>query len=454
METVQPAVCVQCGTESQTGTGYVRSPLTGTWRCARCAAAAKERRQKLTARLFGLLLVAAVVGTIVDLRSPVTLLLLGYVFLVMVGMIITVVHEAAHALVGGLVGFRVRTVTVGVGPRLVALSVLGVRVELRAYPLGGRTGYHPRGRATRTRSLMVAAAGPLSHLLMAWAVSRALPATEPWDDLRLVLVRLVLVLMVFNLVPLFGSDGQKIVQLLTMADAEIEGLMRGGEAGEAARRIQAAEAGRGTADPTDRQAFLDHLANPATTGVARAHSLNNLAVSDLLLEDPDLLAEADAASAEALELAPYEPAIRNTRGAVLVRVGHPDAGVPMLEETIDSLPLGLRGSSHLHLALGYAEIDRLFEARVHLARAERLDATGPLLRRARLEAGRREEPIITSNYLEGRTVEEAVVALRADARDLAPTIARSIREVLDQRGVGDLPIRRLTDLLSPPLPPR
>ena len=75
------------------------------------------------------------------------------VYLVSFGLVgsAVVIHELGHAVVGRLVGSRVLTISIGVGPRLARFRALGANVELENVVAGApvvvRANYYPAWRA-------------------------------------------------------------------------------------------------------------------------------------------------------------------------------------------------------------------------------------------------------------------------------------------------------------------
>ncbi len=83
------------------------------------------------------------------------------------GPMITIVHEAAHAAVAALAGFRVLSVRIGRGPETVGFRLGHARWSLRRYlSLGGETNFIPGPDAPRGRRLAVYAAGAVANLVL------------------------------------------------------------------------------------------------------------------------------------------------------------------------------------------------------------------------------------------------------------------------------------------------
>ena len=118
----------------------------------------------------------------------------------------------------------------------------------------------------------------------------------------------------------------------------------------------------------------------------RVLHLNNLAWSDLMLGDPALLPEADRASAEAYAVQPWRHAIRGTRGAVLVELGHLAEGIELLRSSeLRSHRPRNRAQTDAYLAIAHARDGNLWDARRRLASARDATPTNPLVLRAAAE---------------------------------------------------------------------
>lgn len=121
--------------------------------------------------------------------------------------------------------------------------------------------------------------------------------------------------------------------------------------------------------------------------------LNNLAWADLMLDDPGLVAEANAASARAIELLPGHPAIWGTRAFALIATSHYAEGIALGRKPFRKD----RDRTHRALqacvvAIGYARNWRFDDAEHWHALAGNLDSTCALLERVTQELGARRSP--------------------------------------------------------------
>ena len=113
--------------------------------------------------------------------------------------ITTLVHEAAHALVALLLGYRLHGIDLGIGPGFSEFHVRKCRIRL-GVPLGGRTYISPRGlRRSRWREATFGLAGIGANVVLALVLIQLLEtrtglSTQNWVG------RFVLVLAVTNLV--------------------------------------------------------------------------------------------------------------------------------------------------------------------------------------------------------------------------------------------------------------
>ena len=114
----------------------------------------------------------------------------------------------------------------------------------------------------------------------------------------------------------------------------------------------------------------------------RALALNCIAYADVLIGDPELLAEADAYSQEAMKAHGWHPDIRGTRGAVLVARGEFDEGLPLLHESLASATT-VDGKAQNACLIAEAEFRRgnRDTARQYLKQAQSFSATCSLIPR-------------------------------------------------------------------------
>lgn len=137
-----------------------------------------------------------------------------------------------------------------------------------------------------------------------------------------------------------------------------------------------------------REIFLQLLTTERRQGM-RCMFLNNIAYADALIDDPELLPEADAYSREALDIAPWESYVIGTRGTVLVAMGQFDEGIKLLKESLEKewTPRN-KAENACHLAIAYARMGDGDKANEYLKFARGLYPKGVLIARAEAELAR------------------------------------------------------------------
>jgi hypothetical protein len=80
--------------------------------------------------------------------------------------VMVIIHESAHAIVGSLVGLRVFGISIGVGPRIWRHQFGNFFVNINSLPAGGFCAVAPKPESTtRWPIALMIAAGPMVHLL-------------------------------------------------------------------------------------------------------------------------------------------------------------------------------------------------------------------------------------------------------------------------------------------------
>lgn len=350
-----------------------------------------------------------------------------------VGMVVVAVHEAAHAVTAVLLGRRVTEVHVGIGPEVFAFG-RSPRIHVHLVPLGGST--HPEGGDLgRLEAGLIVLAGPLGHVpvaLLAWSL---VPPDPMWLPSRGYVVVYILVQAVYNLLPLADHDGRTLLDLAWMSADEVPALVRSHEAGLALQQAQVAGA---APDRSVREQFLTGLEEPSSPH-KRALDLNNLAFTDLLLEDDQLVDEALDASRKAMDLFPDHPAIRNTHGLALIAAGHDDDGIPLVTSTLSHADADEVGLCHSLLALAQARRGNAHAARQHVARLRGLGHDDRWLRQAVRLLGPLEAKVVGGYLATSGTPAEAAATLAREAGPVATVIGEVLLEHLDPvGGHGDL----------------
>ena len=145
------------------------------------------------------------------------LLALGFLVSMAIGVF---VHEGGHFLVGLALGVAARKIRIGGGPTLLNFRIRGVRVQIRANPLGGGAVYlSGLDHSSPDVRILTSAAGPAANLVAALAALEMVRLGVDWFG---VFALVNVLLGVTNLIPhrltLDGheqpNDGMQIVQNL------------------------------------------------------------------------------------------------------------------------------------------------------------------------------------------------------------------------------------------------
>ena len=140
---------------------------------------------------------------------------LSVLFMVLVWAPLVAIHEAGHALVAAVLGWRVCRVVIGMGRALLRFGVYGVPVEVRLFPAGGYVLPAPRDlRHARLKSALVYFAGPGAELLVLAVVIAVIGRDALFtrsDDPAIIFAQSVAVVVALgvgvNLVPLSAPEG-------------------------------------------------------------------------------------------------------------------------------------------------------------------------------------------------------------------------------------------------------
>jgi len=337
-------------------------------------------------------------------------------------------HEFGHALVGRWLGLRVFKVFIGSGRTITRRKVLGIDTEFKAVPLGGFTFLTPvERRWCRLKQFASVLAGPLTSLVFCLAVLLFLPVEALWslgsldDGLAPAQVFFYanLLILVTNLWPhrfvsplgTFSNDGRLLFEIAFMKRERVLEMLAWRYAMEAwvshteqrldeavgwvedglahypgnfhllnFRGVLLLESGRfqEAADSFDVMKERSDL----DSGM-RAFIANNLAYAKLLAGGPTSLAEADRYSEEAMSLIGWVPAIRGTRGAVLLELGRIEEALPLLRDSMERADsTSGKAQNACWIAIAESRRGHRDEANKFIEEARRLDAKCILLDRA------------------------------------------------------------------------
>jgi tetratricopeptide (TPR) repeat protein len=114
---------------------------------------------------------------------------------------------------------------------------------------------------------------------------------------------------------------------------------------------------------------------------------NNIAYLNILLGEKALLEEADTASSHAFASWPWIPAIKGTRGMVLVELGRIDEGIRLLKEALErSEGARQKAINAAYLAVAEARKGNRIRAQQYLETATQYHFDHPLIERAKNES--------------------------------------------------------------------
>lgn len=194
----------------------------------------ESRQDKLIFWGFLLLLLGLMVAEVLSDYTPMKL---SIVFFLGAWVPLLVLHEAGHAVMTALVGWRVKRVVIGFGRTWLRFALRGIHVEVRWFPLEGFTEMAPTSiRHGRIKRFLVYSAGPgieailLCVIVFTVGSNRLLQLGESVSMLLLQAVAAASVMgLVFNLVPhsaetehgSSANDGLGMIASLFMGDEDL-----------------------------------------------------------------------------------------------------------------------------------------------------------------------------------------------------------------------------------------
>lgn len=409
--------CYQCGLESEIEQAFTKSSgLFGTrYYCPTCA----EKRHRDEVLIYYVAL--PVLSGVLYAAKPGTFLSNFFVSIsavLLMNIPLIVLHEMAHAGVARLVNFRVFGVTIGMGRPFLKMEVAGFPWNFSPFPLGGVTLVgSPPVPFYRLKLWFIILAGPLLHFVLLAASYNWLVANNwrVWFDPLVYQAVLFfslanLVILLSNLFPrrintvagMSGTDGWHLMRLPFMKPEEIQTRYVGYYVSAAMaafekNALQEAMAyiRQGLALHPDnplalnvlgvirvhtldyaeaRQLFVDLLARDNLEAPVKFAAMNNVAYCNVLLQDANLLPEADALSQAAHKQVPWHPSFAGTRGLVLARLGHMEEGLSMLKKSMnDHHEAYNKAINACHIALLEADCGNLAGARSYVDAARKLD---------------------------------------------------------------------------------
>lgn len=408
-------VCKQCGAVQQARGTFVGERtfwMRSVFYCPACWNKRFQRAHRQGVRtmlvVLWMLVAVGIALLIVPRLRPLGWIVLVFPAVWLSSVPLLLLHELAHALGAHLVGWRVLGISLGLGQTQWRFHFLGLPVELNGMPVCGVTWILPTGlRRYRLKWLLITFAGPAVHVAIVMALGiwiwrdyehrRMMPNAPPlgtflmlgvWLFTGLNLTFLVCCLTPIQMTAIYQgnvlrvpSDGLRLLTIPFMTRSALEEECESGlaQAGNAFLQHQDFESARdrftrGLAIRSSsvanrfglgfvhyhlkdyhacRELWLQLLREPAIPDSFRSTLYCNIAWVDLLIGGDLLLKEADAFSESAAGAEPGRPEILGTRGSVLIELGRPEEGLPLVQRALDhnQVPF-LKALNACYLALG------------------------------------------------------------------------------------------------------
>jgi Zn-dependent protease len=163
---------------------------------------------------------------------------LSVIFFLVFWCLLTIAHEAGHALVARACGWRVDEVQLGFGPIIGRYRPWGLPVELRAFPIVGLVSVVPTSvKLARLKNMLIYGAGPAVELAIALLVGSAVgwdAMLSPSQSVWIIAAQSLALAAVFgaglNLLPFSPqpgviTDGLGVLLSPFLPRAHFEGLM-------------------------------------------------------------------------------------------------------------------------------------------------------------------------------------------------------------------------------------
>ena len=370
--------CHRCGIESTQPELFCDEPRSFSTRvnkiCPQCWAKRDGAGSRNRLWWIGILVTLGAVCAALWPENSVGWVMLNIAWLDIAIALALVPHEFAHATVAKAVGYRVFRIILGSGKVWWRGTIFGFPVEARVFPFIGFAMATPRDpRGVRWRHFAFILAGPMANVaLLSLAYLALRDRTMPqlmeqrfWGWQLFAAGNLGVI--VCNLVPYrvatalgaVSSDGLVLLNLLfrwkketaqqlhastymietqlSMENRDFEKAVGWVERGLAIypehvvlRQLRAHLHIRAGEFEQARAGLVSLLAKHPAASPTRLVFMNDLAYVNALLGAPDLLAEADQYSAEALAGIPWNQSLKNTRGVVLLAIGRLEEALPLL----------------------------------------------------------------------------------------------------------------------------
>lgn len=380
--------------------------------------------------LFVFTTTAGVAFTLLDQGRKFGLTLLNLSLLQIFIFLSTILHELGHILAARLVGLRVFGIEIGYGRIIADFRFAGLRWQFRGLPFGGSA--HAYQRSTnfyRLKDTLFILGGPATNALLVvfLAATREQEGLFPRFTEGLAPQNMLLLanaaLLIYSLVPtkVRSSYGEIPNDALLLwqtwrqpkeAIKELPVYWYWGEAEECRLKRAHAQAHRWLDEGS--KVFPDNFVLESQRAVVlsdqgqhrsslrlwvillarykpypniRPTLLNNIAYAALLSREPGLLATADLASRQALELMPWVPHHKGTRGAVLVKLGCHEEGLRLLHQAFQlHKERADRAICACWLAEAYRNLGNQTQSRRYRDLAAGIDPHCPIIKRLERDA--------------------------------------------------------------------
>jgi tetratricopeptide (TPR) repeat protein len=429
---VTPAKCDRCGVETNIPETFIRERKSfrrsiGIY----CPPCWQKRQNRVYGWLYisnGALGIGGLMLLLAESTRPAGFVLTNLCLLTLFEVTSVLPHELAHAWVGERVGLRVFRLIIGHGRPVFRRMLWRYDTEFRSIPLGGLTlAAHTHKRAFRVRQFAFVLAGPLVNGALAASMLLFMPLEELWQFHRLEqgiypgqmfffanAVLLMASLWPHEMATALGrtpSDGKLLFRTLFLKPDTMDQQHAAWFAGEGAICHEKGEHADAQAwfekglavypyQPhllnwlgvvciesqqyeKARDCFVKLLDRPDTAPAFRSLLLNNIAYADVLLGGSERITEADRFSREAMATLGWVPAIKGTRGTVLIESGRIEEGLGLLHEAMAATEsTSDKAQNACWIAMGEARMGNLIASQRYLDQARQLDARCNLLERA------------------------------------------------------------------------
>ncbi len=427
--------CDRCGYESSVESVFQKVRRSFSTKiqavCPHCVAKTHARVGLFSLWCFLFTVAAGVLITVFDRQTTAGPLFLNLALLEVFLFLSTVLHELGHILGARIAGLRVFGIEIGHGRTIADFRFAGLRWQFRSLPFGGFAHASPRtSDLYRLRQSVFILGGPVINALLVVVSVAAFSEQEHMHGLitedlapATMLFFANATLLVYSLWPhkawtSYGeSPNDGLLLWLTWKQSaeetkeqpvywyyrEAEECRWQRAYGEAHRWIDdglklypenfVLESQRALVlldEGRSRDALRSYvilLARYKGFPEVFAALLNNAAYAAVLTGEPALLETADFASGKALQLIPWIPHYKGTRGAVLVKLGRHDEALPLLnaafamhKERVDL------ATCACWMAEAYRALGEQGQSERYRALAARIDPHCPVIKRLERDA--------------------------------------------------------------------